>query len=67
MKFCSPYKLGVTTAIGTFCKGLNGNSEQALAEEHYQILKLQITQVFVCVLQRTSLSDHHFVSLLQLF
>ena len=37
----------VTPAIRPFCESLNGDTEQALAQEHDQHLKLIVAQIFI--------------------
>lgn len=50
MQFCRPDELGVAAAIGALGEALDGDAEQALAQEHDQVLELPITEVFVRVL-----------------
>jgi hypothetical protein len=42
MKFSRPYKLGIAATIGSLSEALHRNTEQALAQEHDQVLELTI-------------------------
>ena len=47
MKFGGANELGIATAVRPFRKTLHADPEQALAQEHYKLLELLVTEVLV--------------------
>ena len=47
VQFCCTYEFRITPAIRTFCKPLNGYTEQALAQKYDQYLELIVAQVLI--------------------